>query len=43
MAKKKGKTKNTRSKRKATKRRDPMSQSALSANAKKHGGVGVLL
>jgi len=43
MAKKRGKTKNSRSKRKVTKRRDPLSQSNLTKNAKKHGGVGVLL
>jgi len=44
MAKKRGKTKSSRSKRKSsTKRRDPLSQSNLTKNAKKHGGVGVLL
>jgi len=44
MAKKRGKTRsNGSNKRRTTRRRDPLSQSNLTKNARKHGGVGVLL
>jgi len=43
MAKRGGKTKSSSNEQKSAKRRDPLSQSALIKNAKKHGGVGVLL
>jgi len=43
MAKKRGKTKSSNNKRKTTRRRDPLSQSTLTKNARKHGGVSVLL
>jgi len=43
MVKKRGKTKGSSNKRKTTRRRDPLSPSSLAKNARKHGGVGVLL
>ena len=46
MARKKGGNKRTQNKRnqsRRTRNTDPMSNSSLAKNAKRHGGVGVLL